>query len=822
MANDKTILLKVQLDTGQLKANAKAAEAALQKLTPELKKIAEEQGKTSIAYVKAKTEIQRQNKILKDNVSALEKTERANKANTGSMQEMKDQLSAATLQYNNMTKSQRKNSEEGIALKKHIKGLSDELKGNEEEIGNNTRSVGNYGKAMSALPGSLGAAAGGVKNLITQFKVFLANPIVLTIVGIVGALKALKKSFTSTEEGQNKMAKATAVVSYLFDKLLDFIEPIASFLADVVVGAFESVGDAIEATSEAIADALEWLGFGDAAEGIREYNQAASDALKKVQEIADLRASADKDERKNIVERAKAEASIAELRNKAADKEKYTADERKKYLTEASKLNDEIFAREEAIAQKRFDAIREENKLTNSTKEAKKEEAEAEAKLISVQTSRYNNQKKLTAELTTVERELESDRKAAESEAKSRFEAYKARMKERLAFARQIRDEEIKLIEDKNVKEATSLIESANRRIEDLKDSKATAEEKARLIFLINENLQKDLTELEKKYDKIAQDAMDKEKESIDKNYNDTLNVIQGYFNEVEEIVAEDVKYTEDAEKKKTQIISEENSKRITTALNSANQLSNALFQIKQNQIQEELNADKEKYDEQTKLLDDQLAAGLISQAQYDAQKSALDAKAAAKEKKLKEEAYKSEKTAKLISAGINVALGVTSALTLPPPAGVIMAGVTAALGAIEIAAIASAPTPKFAKGGVFGGKPHSQGGTKGVFDDGTQIEVEKDEHFVILNKNAKGLMSQLDHINQSTGGVPLMARGGVMKFASGGVAVNNASKSGNASFNQSQNFNNALANLPPIFVAVEDINTGVGQYANVINRSDF
>ena len=279
----------------------------------------------------------------------------------------------------------------------------------------------------------------------------------------------------------------------------------------------------------------------------------------------------------------------------------------------------------------------------------------------------------------------------------------------------------------------------------------------------------------------------------------------------------------EQAAETSTQILSDETSKNATIALNSAQQVSSALFQIKQNQIQAELNADKEKYDTQTKLLDDQLSAGLISQAEFDAKKSALDSKAKAKEKKLKEEAFKADKAAKLVSAGINIALGVTSALTIPPPAGVILAGVTAALGAVEIAAIASAPTPKFEKGGgLFGGKPHSQGGTKGYFDDGTNIEVEKDEMFFILNKNAKDQISMLSHLNTSTGGVPLMENGGVMKFEGGGAVLNAASQSGNNAFNQQQQLNAAITALPPIFVAVEDINTGQGQRAEVVQRANF
>ena len=810
MADDKTILLKVELDTGQLKANAKAAEAALQKLTPELKKIADEQGKTSIAYAQAKAEIQRQNKVLGDSVKAIEKTERANKTNSGSLNEMKDRLSAATLAYNNLSKSERLNSDIGGKLKTEIKGLSDELKASEKEVGNNTREVGNYSNAMSGLPGPLGAAANGIKGVSTQLKAMLANPVVLTLGAIVGAFAALRKAFVSTEEGQNKLAKATAVISYLFEKLFDIIEPIAAFIGDVLGEGFKNLGLVIDAVTNSIADSLDVLGFESAAQGVRDYIEETEIALQKVQLIADLRAGIEREERTQLVDRAKKEAEIALAREKAADKENVSVEERISALKRAGELNDEIFAKEEKIAKAKFIALKEENELTNSNIDAKRAEAEAEANYISVQTQRSANQRKLTAELVTAERELETQTKAAAAAAKKRHDDYLKRVKERLSYARQVRDEEIKLIEDTELAERIALIESQERRIEDLKFTNLNEEQKSRLTILIRANLQKSLDKLDAKAAKTKQDARDKELSEIQKLNAQVLKDAQEVSNEI-------VTITQDEEFKKTEIATGETAKRATLALNSAQQVSNALFQIRQNQITAELNADKEKTDAQTQLLDDQLAAGLISQADYDAKKSELDAKAAAKEKKLKLEAFKADKNAALISAAINTAVGVTAAAPVVP-----LMILTAALGAIEIATIASQPTPKFAKGGVFGGKSHSNGGTKGYFDDGTQLEVEKDEHFVIINKNAHGLMSQLDYINQSTGGVPLMANGGLMKFEGGGLAVSSASQSGNNAFNQSQQLNTALHSMPPIFVAVEDINTGQGQYAKVVNGSDF
>jgi hypothetical protein len=165
----------------------------------------------------------------------------------------------------------------------------------------------------------------------------------------------------------------------------------------------------------------------------------------------------------------------------------------------------------------------------------------------------------------------------------------------------------------------------------------------------------------------------------------------------------------------------------------------------------------------------------------------------------------------------MNTAVSVTASLPNVPLS--ILAGV---LGAVQVGLIASQPTPKFAKGGVFGGKSHSNGGTKGTFEDGTQIEVEKDESFFILNKRATPLINSLSNINQSTGGVPLMAKGGVMKFANGGMVANMITSQMDTQYTQQNAFLKAVKNMPNPIVSVSDISTAQMNVAVIENRSIF
>jgi len=67
-------------------------------------------------------------------------------------------------------------------------------------------------------------------------------------------------------------------------------------------------------------------------------------------------------------------------------------------------------------------------------------------------------------------------------------------------------------------------------------------------------------------------------------------------------------------------------------------------------------------------------------------------------------------------------------------------------------------------KVGTFKGKRHSQGGIKGYFEDGTKVEVEDDEDFIILNRRASAKYRELSNLNAQYGGKKFEA-GGALAF---------------------------------------------------------
>lgn len=85
-------------------------------------------------------------------------------------------------------------------------------------------------------------------------------------------------------------------------------------------------------------------------------------------------------------------------------------------------------------------------------------------------------------------------------------------------------------------------------------------------------------------------------------------------------------------------------------------------------------------------------------------------------------------------------------------------------------------------KSGIFGGQPHSSGGTKGWFSDGTQVEVEKDEAWAVVNKKNTPILKMLSNVNALNGnGDPYFQNGGVMRFNTGGLPNFNTTPSNTA-----------------------------------------
>lgn len=142
-------------------------------------------------------------------------------------------------------------------------------------------------------------------------------------------------------------------------------------------------------------------------------------------------------------------------------------------------------------------------------------------------------------------------------------------------------------------------------------------------------------------------------------------------------------------------------------------------------------------YDNELKALENSLEAGAISQQEYDRQR-----------RQLERERARTQKEMALFEAILNTAAAVTSALAVGPPAGYILAALSAALGAVEIGIIASQPLPQFAEGGwvdgrgMIHGRSHAHGGVKMEAEGGEFIvnRVQSSKNAELIEAINKGV----------------------------------------------------------------------------------
>lgn len=145
-----------------------------------------------------------------------------------------------------------------------------------------------------------------------------------------------------------------------------------------------------------------------------------------------------------------------------------------------------------------------------------------------------------------------------------------------------------------------------------------------------------------------------------------------------------------------------------------AMQLWGSINTIINNAGERRLKKEKERYDEESKALQQKLDDGIISQEEYDEKKEKLDQEYDDKEKEIQKAAWERQKALNIGQAVMEGALAVLKALSsAPPPYNTILAGISGALAAVQIATIATEPSP-YAKGGFVNKKTYMMAGEAG------------------------------------------------------------------------------------------------------------
>ena len=246
MDNDTEVLLDLKFDDliKQLQRLTEMYEANQAKL----KEIAETSGKASKEYL----ELSASQKVLRGEMGTLEKQmvaeTKAQKANEGSLVQMRAELQRLNAQYDNMTGFDRM-SQQGTALQQRIKALSAEIQGLEENTGRWQRNVGNYKSALQGLKDSTEAVGLSSKGLDRIMKGLSGNPWIMIVEVLVTVLVKLRDRMKGTEQVTASLGKAMGALQPVFDWFSKAISKLADIFSNVLDWAIQKT-----------IDALGWLG----------------------------------------------------------------------------------------------------------------------------------------------------------------------------------------------------------------------------------------------------------------------------------------------------------------------------------------------------------------------------------------------------------------------------------------------------------------------------------------------------------------------------------------------------------------------------------
>jgi hypothetical protein len=406
---NREILVSIAVPDDQVQKATKAIieqREAVDELKATNAELAKTVGKSSQEYVKNEATIKRLNAEIQQNQRTLIAAEKATKANDGSIRSLREQLSAATAAYNNLSKEERENSQAGIQLQKQTRALSDELKKLEGQVGNNTRNVGNYSEGFKQAVTAQNGMAGSALKLFDTMK---ANPI-LFIVSLFVQLIQKVGAMQSVTDGLNKVLLPLNTV---FERIVGILQQFASTLFD----AFTSW--------ENFKNAFSSFSFSDVADQLQE-------AWKEGEELAAILVKIDDAQLKLIENEGKLDKQF----NQAVERSKnllLTSEQRKAAADEAVKIAEQQFQLEADILLLQIRQAEIKVKQNDTDRKAAKELAQLRSTFEDLENKRDQRTREVRQQAIQIEKnELDkaaAARKKASEDAK-RFAEQEKRQKE--------------------------------------------------------------------------------------------------------------------------------------------------------------------------------------------------------------------------------------------------------------------------------------------------------------------------------------------------------------------------------------------------------
>ena len=462
------------------------------------------------------------------------------KSELGSFEKKLSQTSKTELARRKSLNDKIKETKDKLVEEKDgLKNVTKERKKANEELKKAEENTADYSGVLGIVDNQLGGAISGFDNLKGTIKGATKgfNLMKIAMIGtgigaLIVALGAVTAAFKGSEKGQEQWNKIMGVIGSLVTIFTDRLAVLGEMLISVFtdpIGALKDFGNTIkEFVMDKVNDVIEGIGFmgkaitklfkgdfkgamNDAGSGLTKLNEglnpavilteqlvkgtkslisSTKDLVKEMKEeaamavkIADLRNQAVRLDRQIIIERAQADLTRADLLNKAIEKEKFSLSERIGFLEEAGRLEDEITAKEIKAAELRLQAKILENKQTTPTIEALNEQAELEAELINLTTTKLLKDREVSAQIIGLKTEAAAEEVLLEQQKADAIESIRQGLID-TENERRLEDlNVIKLDYEEKIKLAEKFYGEETEKVKELREAQRLAIQEQQAVF---------------------------------------------------------------------------------------------------------------------------------------------------------------------------------------------------------------------------------------------------------------------------------------------------------------------------------------------------
>lgn len=666
------------------RADNKAKVKQLSAAEKEALKIEKERQKAGEALFKQKErglqQMAKEEQKLRAHKEALNKE-------TKSLNDLREKNKALRKEMGDVDRTTKKGRKEMKQFRKEIDANDKQIKKYSDSLTKQKINIGNYGSAFGKLTGPIGMVN-------TAFKALLANPIVAILAAIVGVFVVLRKAMTRSEDGQNRLNKAWKVASSVLDNVWDILTAIGVALFDSfpkilnvvgnkfkqwaldiqrgflkvqiwiqsMLGHSEKVAELTKkleenrASVDELAEENKKLGaeiskaFEPAIEKAKSFGEEVEKDIERAKALADLEARTNKFERESLVQNAKLQKESAKFYAEAQRLKKTDAVEAIEMTKKAFDLDEQVLDNQVKLAQMKLQIAQQTSALAEDDIEAKMKIAQAEAAVYNAEASFNDKRRQRTRMLNMLRMEAFKQEK---ERTKARISLQEMEMEQAMYVNDQIIDDEKAALDER----VAAVYDNARMRNEiagkQLNIEKAELDKRKELALISDEDYKLQLQLLEQEHT------------------NEIFNINAEAAEKLTELDEEVLEAKLERMEKETEAAREQFEKRaqLAQALNQAiMQTGNAIFNMRLQQIQSEIDAEEQ---------------------------------GSEKQKQLRKEQVRMQRKQAMFNAITNTAGAIISAAMTQPfiPLGIIAVALATALGAIQIATIQSQPIPEFYKG---------------------------------------------------------------------------------------------------------------------------